>query len=156
MAYNRQPNVVLAGTALKQNPPSSTVQPAGIVPVTIDADIATYNSLGVVQIGSGINVDANGVISANQSAVTLYPVKLVDVNYNVMQKDYYIGATEKNITITLPLGLVGKVFVVKNQSNGTVRVEGSLGETLDGALFKTLGTDASLMALFDGFRWNLI
>lgn len=156
MAYNRQPNSLIAGRALTQNPPPTTIDPAGVLPVVVDADIATYNSLGVVQIGSGINVDANGVISANQSAVTLYPVKLVDVNYNVMQKDYYIGATEKNITITLPLGLVGKVFVVKNQTNGTVRVEGSLGETLDGALFKTLGTDASLMAVFDGSRWNLI
>ena len=78
MAYNRQPNVVLAGTALKQNPPASSVTPPGIIPVTLDADIATYTSLGVVQIGSGINVDANGVISVSNQQSGFVAVKLVD------------------------------------------------------------------------------
>jgi hypothetical protein len=84
------------------------------------------------------------------------PVKLVDVNYNAMQKDYYIGALEKDITIKLPLGTIGKIFVVKNQAQGNIRVESIAGETLDDAPFKVLGTEGSLMVLFDGTRWNLI
>lgn len=87
---------------------------------------------------------------------TIVPVKLVDFIYNASQTDYYIGTLKKNITITLPPGVLGKVFVVKNQSDGNIKVEASLGETLDGSLFKTLGTESSLMALFDGTRWNLI
>jgi len=64
MAYNRQPQTVLAGTALKQNPPPSIVQPAGIIPVTLDADIATTTDLGVVQVGSGLSITPSGVLSA--------------------------------------------------------------------------------------------
>ena len=153
MSYSRP---VIAGRAITQAPTATIPEKNGSLQTTLDSDIATYTSLGVVQIGSGINVDANGVISVSNQQSGFVAVKLVDVNYTALQKDYYIGATEKNIRITLPLGLVGKIFVVKNQSNGTVRVEGTLGETLDGALFKTLGTEASLMAVFDGSRWNLI
>jgi hypothetical protein len=64
MAYNRQPQTVLAGMALKQNPPPGIIQPAGIVPVTLDADIATTTSLGVVQVGSGLSITPSGVLSA--------------------------------------------------------------------------------------------
>ena len=156
MSYNRSPNTVLAGRGLKQSPSQNGVVPPGVVTVTVDADIATYTSLGLVQIGSGITVDDDGVISVSNQQSGFVAVELVDMNYNALQKDYYIGATKKNITITLPLGLVGKIFVVKNQSNGNVRVEGTLGETLDGSLFKTLGSESSLMAVFDGTRWNLI
>jgi hypothetical protein len=65
MAYNRPPQVTLAGIALKQNPPPSVVQPAGIVPVTLDAEIASKNNLGVVQIGEGIDVTDDGIISVS-------------------------------------------------------------------------------------------
>lgn len=64
MAYNRLPQTVLAGMALKQNPPPSIIQPAGIVPVTLDAEIATTTSLGVVQVGSGLSITVAGVLSA--------------------------------------------------------------------------------------------
>jgi hypothetical protein len=60
MAYNRQPQTVLAGMALKQNPPPNVVQPAGIIPVTLDAEIATTTSPGVVQVGSGLSITPGG------------------------------------------------------------------------------------------------
>lgn len=63
MAYNRPPTTVKAGRALVQNPPPTPLDPAGVIELTIDADIATKTSLGVVQIGSGIDVTAEGIIS---------------------------------------------------------------------------------------------
>ena len=63
MTYIRPPNTVLAGQALKQNPPPSPLAPAGVLPVTLDAEIATTSSLGVVQIGNNISVTPEGVIS---------------------------------------------------------------------------------------------
>lgn len=87
-------------------------------------------------------------------------VKLTDVNYNVMQYDYYIGATNdpgRPITITLPLGAIGKTYIIKNQTNGGgLKVMGSLGEKLDESEFYTLGSQASIMVIFDGTRWNVI
>jgi hypothetical protein len=155
MAYNRQPNVVFAGTALKQNPPASTVTPPGIVPVTLDADIATTTSLGVIQVGAGLAITPAGVLSATGGGSSLINVKLTSVNYTAIASDYYIGATNKNITITLPLGIVGKVYIVKNQSEGSIKVKGT-GQNLDSSGDKTLGSEGSLIAVFDGTRWNLI
>lgn len=155
MAYNRQPQTVLAGIALKQNPPPTIVQPAGIVPVTLDADIATTTSLGVVQVGNNLSIDANGILSA-VSTTDLIPVKLVNNDYFVLPTDYYVGAIRKDIKITLPLGTIGKVYIVKNQSNGNIKVYASGGQTLDTDAVKTLGNESSIMVVFDGSRWNII
>lgn len=111
-------------------------------------------SLGVVKVGSGLIITPEGVLSATD--VKYFYVLLVDIDYTATLNDYYIGATKKDITITFPKGILGKVFVVKNQSGDLVRVQGSSGETLDGTDYKTLAIEASLMAVFDGTRWNLI
>lgn len=155
MAYTRQPNVVLAGTGLKQNPPASTLTPPGIVPVTLDADIATTTSLGVVQVGAGLAITPAGVLSAIGSGSSLINVKLTSTNYTANASDYYIGATKKSITITFPVGVVGKVYIVKNQSEGVITVKGT-GQNLDESGDKNLGSESSLIAVFDGTRWNLI
>jgi hypothetical protein len=153
MAYNRQPNVVFAGTALKQSPSPSTTTPPGIIPVTLDANIATTTSLGVIQVGAGLSITAAGVLSAVGDS--LIDVKLTSSNYTATSSDYYIGATAKNITITFPLGVVGKVYVVKNQSEGSITVKGT-GQNLDKSGDKTLGSETSLITVFDGTRWNLV
>jgi len=155
MAYNRQPNVVLAGMGLKQSPPASTVTPPGIVPVTLDADIASTTSLGVIQVGTGLSITPAGVLSATGGGSSLLNVKLVAADYTATLDDYYIGATKKNITITFPKGVVGKVYIVKNQAEGNIKVKGT-GEDLDQSGDKTLGTEASLIAVFAGTRWNLV
>lgn len=154
MAYNRQPNVVLAGSGLTQTPLASTTIPSGVVPVTIDADIATTSSLGMIQVGSGLSITPSGVLSAI-GGDSLINVKLVSTNYTALLTDYYIGATKKSITITLPAGVVGKVYVVKNQSDGNITVKGT-GQNLDESGDKTLGGNASLIVVFDGTRWNLV
>lgn len=155
MAYNRQPNVVIAGAGLKQNPPASTVTPPGIIAVTLDADIATTTSLGIIQVGDGLFITPEGVLSATGSSSSLINVKLTPTNYTALLSDYYIGATKKNITITFPAGVVGKVYIVKNQSDGNITVKGT-GQDLDQAVSKSLGSDTSLTVVFDGTRWNLV
>lgn len=156
MAYTRQPNVVIAGTALKQNPPASTLTPPGIVPVILDADIATTTSLGVVQVGYGLSITPAGILSANHHADDrLINVKLVGEDYEATLEDYYIGATRRGITITFPKGELGKVYVVKNQGDGSVTVRGT-EQNLDESRDKTLGSESSLIAVFDGTRWNLV
>jgi len=155
MAYNRQPQTVLAGNALKQNPAPNTLQPAGIIPVTLDADIATTSSLGVVQVGSGLSITGGGILSADSSSSSIN-VYLTNTNYIATADDYYIGAVNHNITVTLPLGTLGKVYIVKNQVNGNITVIGTSGQKLDTSNSKTLGTNDSIIVVFDGTRWNII
>ncbi len=157
MAYNRPPQVTLAGVGLKQNPPPSIIQPPGIVPVTLEAEIATTNSLGVIQVGSGLSITPSGVLSATGSSGSNFVnVTLTGVSYLITADDSYVGATSKNITLTLPTGLLGRVYYIKNQSDGNIKVEGSGGQTIDGSAFQTLGSNSGFMVVFDGARWNIL
>ena len=156
MAYNRQPQTVLAGKALKQNPDQNIVQPAGIIPVTLECEEATTTSLGVVQVGSGLSITPSGILSANGGSSSFINVTLTSTNYTATADDYYIGATKKDIDITLPLGITGKVYIIKNQVNGSIKVKASGGQKIDTSSDKTLGSEDSIIVVFDGTRWNTI
>ena len=154
MAYSRPP--VQPGRGLKRNPPVPTESTAGVFDFALDADIATTTSLGVVQVGSGLAITPLGVLSATNSGTDIINVTLTGVDYTALLTDYYIGATKKDIEITLPLGVVGKVYVIKNQATGNIKVEGTAGQKLDTASSKTLGSEAAIICVFDGTRWNII
>lgn len=157
MAYSRQPQVVIAnGGALKQTPSVSSQTPPGIVPVELEALIATTTNLGVVQVGSGLSITPTGILSATGSSSSFINVTLTNVDYTATAADYYIGATKKEIDITLPLGIAGRVYVIKNQATGNIKVKCSGGQTLDTSSSKTLGSESSIIIVFDGSRWNVI
>ena len=156
MAYNRQPQTVLAGKALIQNPAPNVIQPAGIIPVTIECEEATTTSLGVVQVGSGLSITPSGILSVNGGSSSFINVTLTSTNYTTTADDYYIGATKKDIDITLPLGITGKVYIIKNQINGSIKVKASGGQKIDTSSDKTLGSESSIIVVFDGTRWNTI
>lgn len=154
MTYLRLPNSKLPGRGLKQTTLANG--DAGILPVTLDADIATTNSLGMVIVGTGLAITPTGVLSAVGGSSSFINVTLTAVDYTATATDYYIGATKKDIDITLPLGIVGKVYIVKNQATGNVKVKGTGGQTIDSSTSDTLGSGDSLVVVFDGSRWNVI
>ncbi len=156
MSYNRQPQTVLAGTAIKQSPLPGPTSPGGIIPVTLDVDIATTTSLGVVQVGAGLSITPSGVLSATGGGSSFINVTLTNADYTAVASDYYIGCTKKDIDITLPLGIIGKVYIVKNQSIGNIEVKCTAGQKIDTASDKTLGANDSVIVVFDGARWNTI
>ena len=61
--YVRIPSTVRAGNALSQTPSPDPLSPAGAITVTLDSNVATTGSLGVVQVGTNIDVSPSGVIS---------------------------------------------------------------------------------------------
>jgi len=100
--------------------------------------------------------------AGNINFVNVTDVKLVTSNYTAEANDCYIGSNGNDndsstpIVITLPLGVIGKQYIIKNQKSENIKVQGSGGQTLDSSAFKTLGSEASLIAIFDGTRWNLV
>lgn len=153
MSYSRPS--VQPGRGLTRTPDTPDSSAVGVFDYTIDANIATTTSLGVIQVGSGLSVTPEGVLSATGSGSSNISVKLTNASYTATLDDYYIGATKKSITITLPLGVVGKVYIVKNQADGNITVKGT-GQNLDQSGSKTIGSDVSLTVVFDGSRWNLV
>lgn len=177
MAYNRQPQSVLAGTALVQNPPSNIVQPAGIIPVTLDCEIATAGQLGVVQVGSGLSITQQGVLSVLPHQNCSLQVHLTSRDYTATEGDCYIGVTEHreqeldllepvnnlavvvpehSVQVTLPRGVLGKLYVVKNQGIGIVRVTTTNNQLIDITETKTLAAQDKIMVIFNGTKWNTI
>lgn len=148
MSYNRPP---VPGIALKQNP---TVVSAGSVLQVLDSNISSTTELGVVQVGTGLSITPQGVLSATGSG--LVNVKIANSNYTALATDYYIGANTNGITITLPLGVVGKIYVVKNQVNGNVTLTTTAGQQIDNSTNKTLGSSKCFIVLFNGTRWSII
>jgi hypothetical protein len=158
MAYSRPPQIIRAnGGALLQNPAPTDITPPGLLPVELEVKISSTTNLGVVQVGSGLAITPAGMLSTTGGAGGGFVnVTLVDKDYTVTESDYYIGATDNDIDITLPLGQLGKVYVVKNQVSGNILVKGTSGQKIDISSSKTLGTNDSLEVVFDGTRWNVI
>lgn len=154
MTYLRLTNSRLPGRALSQTP--AAANDAGILPVTLDTDIATTTGLGVVQVGSGLSITPSGILSATGSSGSFINVTLTSTDYTATALDYYIGATKKDIDIKLPLGVAGKVYIIKNQVSGNIEVKASSGQKIDTSSDKTLGSESSIIVVFDGSRWNVI
>jgi len=153
MAYSRPP--VQAGRGLTRSPglPESST---GVFDYALDSDVSTTTTIGMVQVGSGLAITPLGVLSATGSGSDLINVKLTSTDYTATASNYYIGATKKDIDITLPLGVTGKVYVIKNQVSGNIKVKASGGQKIDTSSDKTLGTEDSVVVVFDGSRWNII
>ncbi len=78
------------------------------------------------------------------------------VNYVVTATDQYIGATVSGITITLPAGILGRFYQIKNQSAGNITVQGTGGQLVEGTVTKTLNGTAGITVVFDGTNWRIL
>jgi hypothetical protein len=155
MSYSRPP--VQPGRGLKRSPALPIESTSGVFDYALDSDIATTISLGIVQVGSGLSITPLGVLSATGSSSNNFvTVKLTDFSYSITATDSYVGATSNNITITLPAGILGRVYYIKNQANGNIKVQGTGGQTIDGAAFQALGSNGGFMVVFDGSQWNIL
>ena len=85
-----------------------------------------------------------------------FNIKLTAVDYTITGIDEYIGATVAGIVITLPAGVQGRWYYIKNQVSGTVTVQCSGIDTIDGSAAKILHTNSGIMLVFDNVRWNIL
>ncbi len=134
--------------------------PAGVS--VVDAQVESNPGDLLITLSDGTVINAGNVIGPagppgppGPSSMFLNVI-LVDKDYTISNNNQYIGATEKNITITLPMGTLGRVYYIKNESSGNIKVVGTSGQTIDGSAFQTLGTNGGFMVVFDGTRWNIL
>lgn len=128
MAYTRNPNSIRGGVGISQSPTNdATDNPSGALTLTLNADIATTSTPGIVIIGDNIQITPTGIISVaapgvgftgsqgNSGAVgftgsqgapgsgEICSAKTVSNDYTVLVSDYYIGVkSTHSTTITLP------------------------------------------------------
>ena len=95
-------------------------------------------------------------IAGNGGAPTLNYVSK-SASYTAAVTDYVINVTAAT-TITLPTaaGITGKLYTVKNTSLGTVTVQGTGGQTIDGAVSVALTSQSTLRVMSDGTNWIIV
>ena len=90
------------------------------------------------------------------------PVTLIDeTTYNPNATEYYLGVIyDGTVTITLPAGTVGKVYVIKDavgDANTTPITVVTTGSSIDGQLNYVLDTDwGSISLIYNGIEWNVV
>jgi len=159
MAYIRPPNTIFAGVHLTSTPGAQPLDPAGVIPVTLSANVATATTLGVVVPGSGLGITANGVLfttgitGANVTIVTTTP-------YTASATDYFIGADVAGPSeIDLPASSTGTTYVIKDVAGtaNTDHITVMATTTIDGQTNAVIDINyASITVLFNGSEWNII
>jgi hypothetical protein len=92
------------------------------------------------------------------------PVAVTDVvspTYTALSTDYFLCVlTNAPVTITLPTGIVGTVYIVKDcfgaASTNPITVQGTGGQLVDGST-ATINTNfGSLQFVFNGTDWSIV
>lgn len=87
------------------------------------------------------------------------PYAATSTNYAISASDYLIDYTSGTATTTLPtaVGIVGRVYVIKNSGTGSVVIDTTASQTIDGQTTMLLGVQyESLTVMSNGANWLVI
>lgn len=87
-----------------------------------------------------------------------FPVTEVTTTYSITQSDYLVECTgSSSFTVTLPtaVGIEGQIFGIKNSGSGTITVNTTSSQTIDGVTSITLGPKDYLQISSSGARWMI-
>lgn len=123
----------------------------------------TVNNTGVLSLtaGQGITLSGStGNITVSTTGADFLNTVGVTTNYTATATDEYIGVDSASlVTITLPVGVNGRQFIIKEErgsGTGKVNVQGSNSEKIDGSPFKQLTANASLTVVFRAGTWRIV
>lgn len=119
---------------------------------------------GVVELlaGSGISLSASsGSITISSYGADLINVKGVTANYTASLDDEYIGVSSAAaVTITLPTGVSGRVYTIKDeygQGSGKITIQPQTGQLIDKKTTYVIGVPLqSVSVVFRANTWWLI
>lgn len=125
----------------------------------------TITNSGVTSIIAGTNITisgATGAVTISASGAPLIATTLTPgPAYAALPTDEYIGVTSiVPVTITLPVGIPGKSYIIKDElgpGSGAITIVGTGVETIDGAVnYVTALPFASVSLIFRGTNWNVV
>lgn len=134
-----------------------------LAPYGPDASFKIVNS-GVLSLtaGSGITLSSStGNITISSVGADLIAVKGVTANYTATITDEYIGVySGAAVTITLPLGIDGRVYTIKDeygQGSGKITIAPQTGEKIDNAVSYIISVPyQSVSVVFRAGQWRII
>ena len=120
----------------------------------------TITNTGVLRLtsGTGISLSGNtGNVTISSTGTSIINTYGANGSYTATANDDYIGVTNTPATITLPTGVTGTTYIIKNENaGGSVTVQGTGGQKLDDSNTKTLNNNASLTVVFRAGQWRII
>jgi hypothetical protein len=119
----------------------------------------TINNTGVTSLIAGTNVTLSGSTGAITISVQEPGIETTTstaVAYTASATDGYIGVTANPTIVTLPLGVTGKVYIIKNEAaSGNTTVIGTGVDKIDSSTSKSLNSNASMTVIFRA-GWRII
>ena len=112
--------------------------------------------------GAGITLSSStGVITISAQGADLMAVYGTNTSYTATATDEYIGvSSSSNTTITLPAGITGRVYTIKDefgQGSGKITISPQVGEKIDGKATYVISVPyQSVSIVFRAGQWRMI
>ena len=135
-------------------PPLGPYTPSGISGIpqqNIISDNDTFN------IGSGTQIIGGG---GNPSPVAV--TNVTTPTYTALAADYFlcVDTATNAVTITLPTGILGTVYIVKdcsgNASTNPITIDGTGGQLVDGSSATINTPYGAIQLIFNGTEWSIV
>jgi hypothetical protein len=149
----------------------TSVNPVAGLGVSITNLVSTGNTVGFavsntgvlsIVAGAGISVsNSTGYITISASGADLIATIGVTGSYTATANDEYIGVFSASaVTITLPTGVTGRVYTIKDeygQGSGKITIQPSGLEKIDNANNYIISVpNQSVSIVFRGGQWRII
>lgn len=105
-----------------------------------------------------INIET-GTTTGNPSPVTVTDV--TTPTYTALATDYFlcVDTATSAVTITLPIGILGTVYIIKdcsgNANTNSITINGT-GQTVDGSTATINAPYGSIQLIFNGNEWSIV
>lgn len=86
-----------------------------------------------------------------------FPYAAKTSSYTIGDNDYFIDCTSNSFTVTLPtaVGNAGQIYIIKNSGSGTITVDTTSSQTLDGQSTITLSQYNSITVESNNSNWSI-
>jgi hypothetical protein len=123
------------------------------IPLYIPASNVSSDN-DIINVGSG-----NITIGGNPSPVTV--TNVTTATYTALATDYFLCVdVAAPVTITLPTGILGTVYIVKDCDGDAftnpITIQGTGGELVDGATATINTPYGSISFIFNGTEWSIV
>ena len=87
-----------------------------------------------------------------------FPYRAITALTTLDNTDYTIDCTANSFTVTLPtaVGITGRIYNIKNSGTGTIVVNTTSSQTIDGALTQTLSRYDAITVQSTNAGWIII
>lgn len=127
-----------------------------IAPTQVGFPQQIINDNDTINVGSGTQI-----INGNPSPVTV--TNVTTSTYTALATDYLlcVDTATNAVTITLPTGILGTVYMVKDCSGdantNNITVVGTGGQLVDGASAASVNSPyGSIQLIFNGVEWSIV